>query len=182
MDFETVLNGLVGKLDKKNIGYALIGGFALGAWGVVRATSDLDFLIDKRGIDFLKSEMLSKGYRILHESENVIQFESGDLALGSIDFIYAFRQPSLAMLKRAVFKTFWADEIKLRVLLPEDLIGLKVQSSVNNPSRKAFDFDDIEKLMGIHGKKLDWNIVKGHFQLFEMDKAFKNLKDKYAKD
>lgn len=39
----------------------------------------------------------------------------------------------------------------------------------------------IEKLMEIHGKNLDWKLVKGHFRLFEMDKMFNNLRDKYGK-
>src|SRR3989304_7709231 len=43
MDLETVLHQIILKMQNQKIRYALIGSFALGLWGVVRSTLDLDF-------------------------------------------------------------------------------------------------------------------------------------------
>jgi len=42
-----VLAALVEGFRSEGVEYALIGGFALGLWGVQRATVDLDFLIHR---------------------------------------------------------------------------------------------------------------------------------------
>ncbi len=47
MDFKQVLRFLIFEFDKHNIDYALIGGFALGILGIIRATMDMDFLVKK---------------------------------------------------------------------------------------------------------------------------------------
>ncbi|MGQ9623624.1 MAG: nucleotidyl transferase AbiEii/AbiGii toxin family protein [Candidatus Caldatribacteriaceae bacterium] len=49
MDFRTVFEKVVQDFHDSKIRYALIGGFALGLWGIPRATVDLDFLITKEG-------------------------------------------------------------------------------------------------------------------------------------
>lgn len=44
MDFKAVLKELLTAFYEHNIRYALMGGFALGAWGISRATVNIDFL------------------------------------------------------------------------------------------------------------------------------------------
>lgn len=45
MDFEKVFQIVVNDFNKEDVAYALIGGFAVGVWGIMRATTDLDFII-----------------------------------------------------------------------------------------------------------------------------------------
>lgn len=179
MNFEKVLDKLIVSFDKNNIDYGLIGGFALGLWGVVRATADLDFLVDKQKEAVLKETMKRFDYNIFLETENVIQFDNNNDILGNIDFLYAFRTPSLEMLKRAVTKDVFDEKIRIKVVIPEDLIGLKIQSLVNNPERKVFDWADIESLTKIYHKKLKWDIVEGHFSLYGLINLYQQLKGKY---
>jgi len=42
MDFRLVLSKLLTAFEKESIRYALMGGFALGAWGVPRTTVDYE--------------------------------------------------------------------------------------------------------------------------------------------
>ncbi|MDD5194186.1 MAG: hypothetical protein PHQ96_00745 [Candidatus Omnitrophica bacterium] len=181
MDFEIVLKNLADEFEKNKIGYALIGGFALGIYGVVRSTNDLDFLIDKKHQALLKKIMKQNAYDIIHESEDVIQFEHPTGAFGSIDFLYAFRQPSLEMLNRAVKKIIFEETITLSVLLPEDLIGLKVQSLQNNPQRKVLDLEDIKGLLEANAANLNWGLIEKHFALFGLNGIYVELKNAYAK-
>ena len=45
MDFEKVFQIVVNDFNKEDVAYALIGGFAVGVWGIMRTTTDLDFII-----------------------------------------------------------------------------------------------------------------------------------------
>jgi len=179
MDFETVLKKLIGFFKKNNINYALIGGFALGLYGVVRSTNDLDFLIDKKHEKTLKDFMARNGYSIIYESENVVQFENTESLLGSVDFLYSFRKPSQEMFKRAVKKNVFDGAIALNVLIPEDIIGLKLQSLTNDSEREIFDLGDIKELMKINSK-MRWDIIKKHFELFGRKELFQKLKSDYG--
>lgn len=182
MDFVNVLNKVLREFELEQISYALIGGFALGIWGVVRATNDLDFLVDKEKQSSLKNILGRIGYKVVDESENVVQFEAEEYLLGSIDFLYSFREPSRNMLKRAVVKDILEGQVKVKVVIPEDIIGLKVQAIVNNPRRIFIDQEDIEQLMEKFGvKDLNWDLLKEHFLLFNKQEMFYALQEKYKK-
>ncbi len=180
MDFKRVLKKLLDTFEKNEISYGLIGGFALGVYGVVRATADLDFLIDKKHDIFLKKVMKQNIYEVIYESENVIQFEHPATAFGSIDFLYALRKPSVEMLKRAVKKKMFDETITIKVLIPEDIIGLKVQAFINQPERKIFELEDIRNLILVNPKDLDWEIIKRHFILFNLNTLYDELRNSYA--
>lgn len=51
MDFKLVMKKLLAAFEREGIRYALMGGFALGFWGVHRATIDIDFLVDRDDLD-----------------------------------------------------------------------------------------------------------------------------------
>ena len=180
MNFESSLHKLIGFLEKEPKSYAVIGGFALGLYGVARATMDLDFLINKCRADSLKDFMHKQKAQIIHESENVIQFRSPLGAVGSVDFLYAFRAPSLEMLVRSKRHKIFQGQIVIKALIPEDLIGLKIQAMVNNPKRKLYDADDIRRLIEGNERSIEWKIIEKHFTLFGQQELFKKLKDSYG--
>lgn len=74
MDFEGVFELLLGSFQKGDINFALIGGFAVAAAGYPRATQDIDFLVAGEDMPGVKKLMLSYGYDLLHESEDVSNF------------------------------------------------------------------------------------------------------------
>lgn len=178
MDFRAVTKNLVAAFTDEGISYALIGGYAVGLWGVPRATVDMDFLVRQDDMGKVNAIMESLTYEVAFASENVTQFVSPLAVFGEIDFVHAFRQASLGMLTRAVEKTLFSDGVSIRVLLPEDLIGLKLQAFSNNQTRERLDMYDIEMLMQIHGKTLDWELVRGYFEIFESLELFEKLKGK----
>jgi hypothetical protein len=181
MDFKLVLKNLLTAFSERNINYALMGGFAMGAWRVPRGTVDIDFLVDREDMEKVDAVMKGLGYECRYRSENVSQYISPLSVFGEVDFLHAFRTPSLAMLERAIVLRMFDGSISVRVLMMEDLIGLKVQAIANDKKRKAGDLADIESLMEARGDELDWSLVREYFSLFSMNDIFDELRSKYGK-
>lgn len=179
MDFKTVTTNLLHALEQAQVSYALIGGFAVSLWGYQRATVDMDFLVNGNDMAKVRQVVEELGYRCIHSSENVTQFTSDDHHLGKLDFLHASRPASLAMLDKAAHKTIFDGEQTIPVILPEDLIGLKVQAINNDPARTALDMADIEALMRIFGSALDWQRIDSYFELFGLQETGARLRQAY---
>ncbi len=179
MDFKAVLKELLTAFYEHNIRYALMGGFALGAWGIPRATVDIDFLVNRDDTEKVHGIMTGMGYECRYRTENVSQYISPFKIFGEVDFLHAFRSASLRMLQRAEDKEIF-NGINIRVLKPEDLIGLKVQAIANDERRKNIELSDIESLMAEFGKGLDWPLIEEYFELFGFDELLKELKERYG--
>jgi predicted nucleotidyltransferase len=178
MNLKNALKQLLEGFEARGIDAALIGGFALGALGVPRSTIDIDFLVDGTALDKLDALMAGLGYRKEFSTENVSQYLAASPDGVEVDFIHAFRPVSVKMLREALTVDTFGAGIKVKVLRPEDIIGLKVQAIVNNPDRKNRDMADIEAL-AVNGG-LDWERIAPYYAMFGMEKDFEALKGKYG--
>ncbi len=178
MDLKKALTLIVGEFEKNDVGYAMIGGFAIGALGIPRSTIDLDFLVPADTLHRVDAIMIALGYKKVFFSENVSQYVSPSAEMGEVDFLHAFRPISMKMLAEAENIPVFGNETNVKVLKAEDIIALKLQSINNDPARLAKDNSDIEELM--KSMKLDWEILKTYFGLFGMEKRFLELKGKYG--
>ncbi len=167
MDFKTVLSSLIKRFNEQDVRYGLMGGFALGLWGVARATVDIDFLIDRRDMGKADGIMKNLGYAVKFSSDNVTQYASPVAIFGEVDFLHAFREATMGMLAQAAEKQVFGGEFKIRVLLPEDIIGHKMPAIKNDPSRRAIDLADIKALVDIRGEELDWKAVEKYAVLLD---------------
>ena len=174
MDFELVFENLLEKFAEKEVSFALIGGFALQAFGYSRATQDVDLLISAEDIQKVKEILSNMSYRIIHESENAINFWSDTAPLGNIDILIACRKYSRAMLNRAVIKDILG-KYSIQVIIPEDIIGLKIQSSSNDPSRWSQDMADIRQMIQLHKQTLNVELLREYFALFDREHELKEL-------
>ena len=173
MDFRRVLDAVAQAMRNEGIDFALIGGFALAALGVPRATADLDLLVPGERADDVDRLMHQLGYAALHRSADVANYAAADTQLGHVDFLYARRPYSRGMLERAPrFQMLGREDVK--VLQAEDIIGLKVQSSTNNPKRLRLDLDDIERLLAAH-PEIDMDRVREYFRLFDREAELDDL-------
>ena len=175
MHFKLVLEKLLTAFKEQEIRYALMGGFAMGLWGGSRSTVDMDFLVHKDDMEKVHKILTDMGYECHHSTENVSQYTSPLKVFGGIDFIHAFREASLEMLQRAKEKDIFNGVLKVKTLIPEDIIGLKLQSVFNNPSRENIDIADIETLVSIHKENLDMELLRKYFQIFKMDDLYKKI-------
>ena len=179
MDFEKVLGVLLNEFKKENIDFALVGGLALQfAVKDDRMTRDIDLVVLLKDSDKVDKIMKGIGYESLLRTENVANY-SGLSEMGQVDFIFAHRKHALRMLERAESKELHG--FKLKVAKPEDLIGLKIQSSSNNPSRLYGDLHDIQEIMRANRKSMDWELVREYYRLFnrenELEEAVKRLNE-----
>jgi len=122
------------------------------------------------------------GYQCKYKTENVSQYLSPIRVFGEVDFLHAFRTPSLSMLERAEEKQMFGGMVAVRVLKIEDLIGFKVQAIANNEARKAADMADIEALIALNKGRIDWSLIEEYFALFGFDDLLRDLKRKYGDD
>ncbi|MEO5359272.1 MAG: hypothetical protein H7843_02360 [Nitrospirota bacterium] len=169
MDFKVVIETLTNDFARYDISYALIGGLAFNLWGVHRSTVDVDFLVLRDDMERVAAIMEAHDYECRYKTENVSQYVSPLRVFGEVDFLHAFRDATVAMLKRTTVKTAFSGALNINVLRPEDLIGLKLQAMKNDPARHAIDASDIRALMRISGGSLDVGVVKKYFELFNMD-------------
>ncbi len=156
INLRKTLNDAHTVLTQAGVLHALIGGFALAAYGQHRATADIDLLADGLKKEVIKSELIKKGFTLKHESAEVLQFSG----IGFLDILLANRPLSQEMLKRAHLN----QELNVYVLKPEDIIGLKIQAYKNDTTRELQDKADIQKLLEL--PDLEIEIVKKYAELF----------------
>jgi hypothetical protein len=177
MDFKLVLEKILAEFEKSNVHYALMGGFAMGLWGGSRSTIDLDFLVYRDDMERVHRVITDMGYERHQHTENVSQYDSPLHKLGGVDFIHAFREASIEMIERAKTVEIFGGTFKIKTLIPEDIIGLKLQAIYNNPEREVIDRPDIEALISGHGKEMDWSLLERYFKLFEMEDWYQRLRE-----
>lgn len=169
MNFLSTFELLVKSFQEENIDFALIGGLALQQFGVTRTTNDIDFLVLVSDKDKVKKVMLKLDYELRHESIDVFNFFSKTSSFDRIDFLIAHRKYALGILERAELKQVLSGKYKVKFIKPEDQIGLKIQSSTNDPERYHQDMADIKALIKVNYNKLDMNLIREYFLLFKRE-------------
>ncbi|MFC4310657.1 hypothetical protein ACFPN2_16310 [Steroidobacter flavus] len=139
----------------------MIGGLALASHNVVRATQDVDLLVDADRADDVHAAVTRLGYDCLHRSAEAGNYSRHD---ERVDFLYASRPIARRLLAGArEVKTSFGD---LRVISTEGLIGFKLQGWVNDP-RRTRDMEDIRALLRANRSAVDMKEVREYFQLFD---------------
>lgn len=182
MDFRVALEKLLSLFERDHVRYALIGGMALGVWGVPRGTVDVDFLVHRADMERVAAIMQALGYECRYRTENVSQYVSPLKIFGEVDFLHAFRVPSLSMLERAEVRKVFDESISVKVVKVEDLIALKVQAMANDESRRSLELSDIKSLLAMHGSTLDWDLLADYFALFGCEALLHDLRSEYGGD
>ena len=148
---------------------ALIGGLAVVAHQVVRATQDVDFLVEAEAADRVHDALLELGYRCLYRSENAANYVR--VAEG-LDLLYAHRPLARRLLAQASERE--TPMGRLRVISVEGLIGFKLQGFVNDATRTR-DLDDIRALLKIHRASLDMDELREYFAIFNKPELLDEL-------
>ena len=160
---------VVSTLNDANLPFALIGGLALASHKVVRATQDIDLLVDANDADRIATLLAKLGYHCLHRSADAGNHLRGD---ERVDLLYASRPVA-----RHLLKTAPAQETsfgKLRVVSTEGLIGFKLQAIVNDP-RRIRDLDDIRALMRENRDSINQTELREYFKLFNREPLLDEL-------
>ena len=133
---------------------ALIGGLALAAHSVVRATQDVDFLVDADDAQFVHDVLEGLGYRCVHRSDDAANYVRGDQGL---DLLFAHRPVARRLLAEADDRATALGHV--HVISAEGLIAFKLQALTNDPSRRR-DLEDIRALLRAQQHHLDMGEVR----------------------
>jgi predicted nucleotidyltransferase len=156
-------------LDIAGVPFALIGGLALAAHNVVRATSDVDLLAPAGNAADVDAVATKLGYHCLHRSADTANYLRGDERL---DLLFASRPLAQRLLRQARERVTILGA--LRVVSAEGLIGLKLQALTNDP-RRTQDLEDIRSLLRAHRGALDQEELREYFRLFDRESLLDEL-------
>lgn len=149
--------------------HALIGGLALAAHKVVRATRDVEFVVDADDADRVHDLTIRLGYRCVHRSADAANYLRGDEGL---DFLYAHRPEARRLLLEADHRDSALGRV--RVVSAEGLVGFKLQGYVNDP-RRVQDLEDIRNLLRVNADQLDMREIRRYFAIFERESLLDDL-------
>lgn len=156
-------------LNGGGVRFALIGGLALASHKVIRATQDMDVLIDADDGDHVNRMLIAMGYRCLHRSSEIANYQRED---ERTDFLYARREVARRLLSTAIeVDTAFG---RLRVVSPEGIIGFKLQAFVNDP-RRSQDREDIKALFAANRATLKLEEVREYFRLFDREQLLDEI-------
>lgn len=141
------LERITGRLETAGIPYAIIGGMALPAHGVMRFTEDVDVLTTREGLEAIHAQLVGRGY--------VPAFPGARKALRDtttgvkVEFITTGEYPGDGKPKPVVFPDPREASVELegyRVIVLSKLIELKLASGLNAVHRLR-DLADVQDLI-----------------------------------
>jgi hypothetical protein len=142
------------------IRYAVIGGYAVAAWGEERATRDVDLLCSAGNSKALITAMNEDNMRFEHRIgdyddpiSEVIRIEMGPVTDPSeIDVLVGIRNAPPGIFDRIRIVT--VDGLAVPVASPEDMVVLKLLGG------SARDLEDAKSVVQVQGDKLDLNLIR----------------------
>jgi hypothetical protein len=172
LDFARVLGLIADFFAREKREYAVIGAFALHAYGLTRATSDLDFATQAeaqtRVIAFLRSE----GYETINASAGYSNHVHLDPALGRVDFVYVAGETSRRLFEGS--KPIALAGRMVPVPRPEHLAAMKVHAMKNEPERTLQEMADVRFLLGLPG--VDEAEIRGYFEKSGLEERYEDIR------
>jgi hypothetical protein len=172
MNFKGVLQTLVETFMKEKIDYALIGAFALSAYGYVRATQDVDFIVRSKDQGRIVLFLESLGFETIYRSTGYSNHVHPLSGLGRIDFVYVKGETAEQVFQTAKELPVLGD-LRLRVAGVEHIVALKVFAMKNDPERVLREMADIQCLLRQTG--LDPRVVRRYFEKYDQMERYYDI-------
>ncbi len=149
------LHRLIQRLDEARIPYALIGALALNQHGYERATTDIDLVMTREGLQKFRERLVGRGYRpafdgarkTFRDAETQVKVDvvtTGEYPGDGKPKPVSFPDPNDAMVIN-----------RIRVMPFEKLIELKLASGLSAANRLV-DLADVQRTMGALSLPLDF--------------------------
>jgi hypothetical protein len=165
LDFSDVLVRIARFFESERLPLAVIGAFALHAYGLNRATSDLDFVTDFAAQGRLVTYLESLGYETLYVSAGYSNHLHPDCAMGRLDFVYVGGETSRRLFGSVRIMAVM-EGIFLAVPRAEHLAAMKIQAMKNDPQRTFQEMSDILFLLRL--PDVDQNEIREYFEKQDM--------------
>lgn len=184
MEFQELIVKIAKIFDELRIPYAITGGYATSIWGRLRATFDIDVIIElpmskeKQFAEAIKTiakiSYLDEGeVKKAIEHRGGFNFIHGDSGIKIDFFVTGDDDFSHAKLKRRMSQRI--EDQQVYFLSPEDLILSKLIWCKDSGSE--LQLDDIESILKLQ-TSLDWAYLRKWAKIQETYKTLKKLKEK----
>ena len=140
--------------------YAVVGGYALLAHGIQRATFDIDWVVEESAQDGVIELLEGLGYETLHRSSGYSNHLHRVADFGRLDFVYVDERTASLIFDTAELREILTG-VKVPVPRPEHLAAMKAQAIKNDPERKLQDLADVRSLAALPG--VDRDEIRDHF-------------------
>lgn len=161
MDFPRVLSTLAEFLERESIRYAVIGAFGLQAYGLGRATMDVDLVAEAEAQQAILAFLESLGYDTLHVSAGYSNHLHSMPAMGRVDFVYVGGDTGRLLFGQCT-RALDLGQRRLPVPRAEHLAAMKVQAMKNDPGRTLQEMADIQFLLRLPA--IDDEEIRGYFE------------------
>lgn len=187
MDFESLIIKVTEILDKLKIPYAITGGYAVSIWGRLRATFDIDVVVELPATKVLSlSKTLKEISKLSYVDENMVvraierkgEFNFIHVESGiKVDFwVLGNDEFSKSKLQRRIPRMVRGK--KMYFLSPEDLILSKLLW--RKESESELQLRDVESILKIQ-KKLDWEYLRKWAKIHSTSKILESFWKKNQK-
>jgi len=161
VDFARVFDRVAGHLEAGGFPLAVVGGLALHAHGITRATFDLDLVTEAAAQTGLIGFLENEGYQTLHRSAAYSNHLHADPARGRLDLIYVDPETSRRLFSGCRPRLALGARTAL-VPRPEHLVAMKVQAIRNDRTRALQDLADVLSLLRL--PEVDRTEARGYFE------------------
>jgi len=173
VNFSKVIGEIAGFLHRENVRFALAGAFALHAYGLSRATSDVDFVTEATVRQRLVTFLESLGYETLYSSSGYSNHLHPESEMGRVDLIYVDGETARRLFE-AVGTSFRLGGHELSVPRAEHLAAMKVHAMKNDPGRALQEMADIRFLLQLDG--VDEDEIREYFEKAGLEGKFDEIK------
>ncbi len=174
MALRDIFKALSGMFEREKADFAVIGAFALYAYGYVRATKDIDFVtrieFQKEAVAFLES----LGFQTVHCSD---AFSNHVHPIGAmrVDLMYLEKATADIIFKDVQKRVLFGD-VKIPVVSPEHLIAMKLFAAQQNSQRRLKDLADIKEI--ISAVDIDSASIRKYFKQYGLEEYYKDIEGK----
>jgi len=173
VDFGKVLDTLAGFFERGGVRFAVIGAFGLHAYGLSRATLDLDFATEETAQPGLVAFLESLGYETLHRSEGYSNHLHANPDLGRVDFVYVSGDTGRLLFSGGGTVLHLGGRT-VPVPRAEHLVAMKVHAMKSDPSRTLQEMADIQYLMRQPG--VDDAEIRAYFERAGLEDRYRDIK------
>jgi len=172
VDFGRVIETLADFFEREKLPFAVIGAFGLHAYGLTRATTDVDFVTDMAAQPRLVAFLEALGYETLYVSPGYSNHVHADSAFGRVDVVYVSGETGELLFAGASRMSLIPDR---RVPVPraEHLAAMKIHAIKNDPGRRHQELADIRFLMDLPG--VDRDEIRGYFESSGLEDLYHDL-------
>jgi hypothetical protein len=171
MPLKDVFKAVSEMFEHEKADYAVIGAFALYAYGYVRATKDIDFVtriqFQKKAVHYLES----LGFKTTYCSE---AFSNHVHPIGAmrVDLMYLEKNTADIIFGKTEKRVLFED-LKIPVVSAEHLVAMKLFAAKHNERRRLKDLADIKEITAV--VDIDKETLKDFFRQFGLESYYKEF-------